>query len=91
MPASNDQEIQTLRIRVRALEAQIRSLGHEPHPTKEETNDTREDSNTPQMTQSRPIELEEYIRYGRQMILPGFGLPCELNYNSLVLSERSPS
>lgn len=25
---------------------------------------------------SRPLALEQYRRYGRQMILEGFGLPC---------------
>ena len=27
---------------------------------------------------SRPLSLDEYERYGRQMILPGFGLPGQL-------------
>jgi adenylyltransferase/sulfurtransferase len=26
----------------------------------------------------RPLSLDEYERYGRQMILPGFGLPGQL-------------
>lgn len=29
-------------------------------------------------TTSRPLSLDEYERYGRQMILPGFGLPSQL-------------
>lgn len=28
--------------------------------------------------QERPLSLDEYERYGRQMILPGFGLPGQL-------------
>jgi adenylyltransferase/sulfurtransferase len=28
--------------------------------------------------QDRPLSLDEYERYGRQMILPGFGLPGQL-------------
>lgn len=28
--------------------------------------------------QKRPLSLDEYERYGRQMILPGFGLPGQL-------------
>ena len=27
---------------------------------------------------ARPLSLDEYERYGRQMILPGFGLPGQL-------------
>lgn len=27
---------------------------------------------------TRPLSLDEYERYGRQMILPGFGLPGQL-------------
>ncbi|KAK8846792.1 hypothetical protein IAR55_005880 [Kwoniella newhampshirensis] len=26
----------------------------------------------------RPLELDEYVRYGRQMIMPGFGLPGQV-------------
>lgn len=29
-------------------------------------------------TSSLPMELSEYSRYGRQMILPGFGLEAQL-------------
>jgi adenylyltransferase/sulfurtransferase len=29
-------------------------------------------------SRSRPLSLDEYERYGRQMILPGFGLPGQL-------------
>nr|XP_031857379.1 uncharacterized protein CI109_007201 [Kwoniella shandongensis]KAA5524451.1 hypothetical protein CI109_007201 [Kwoniella shandongensis] len=27
---------------------------------------------------ARPLELDEYVRYGRQMIMPGFGLPGQV-------------
>ena len=41
----------------------------------------------------RPMLLEEYRRYGRQMILPGFGLPGALELDALKISateQRSP-
>ncbi|WWC67725.1 uncharacterized protein I206_101637 [Kwoniella pini CBS 10737] len=35
-------------------------------------------SSTLQPVEEVPLALEEYIRYGRQMIMPGFGLPAQL-------------
>ncbi|CAE6435304.1 unnamed protein product [Rhizoctonia solani] len=64
-------ELESLRARVKLLEDQIRSLGHEP-------------IEAPMDTISKPglgeggLGLDEYIRYGRQMILPGFGLRCRI-------------
>ncbi|CUA76012.1 Adenylyltransferase and sulfurtransferase uba4 [Rhizoctonia solani] len=64
-------ELESLRTRVKLLEAQIRSLGHEPIGTPADpAADNLADN------QDR-LKLDEYIRYGRQMILPGFGLPCD--------------
>ena len=64
-------ELESLRTRVKLLEAQIRSLGHEPI---EIPVDLAADS---PVEKQDGLRLDEYTRYGRQMILPGFGLPCE--------------
>ncbi|KAH7341869.1 hypothetical protein B0J17DRAFT_567982 [Rhizoctonia solani] len=75
-------ELESLRTRVKLLEEQIRSLGHEPVGT---TTDVTVDD--PVDKEGR-LRLDEYIRYGRQMILPGFGLPSQLalrNSSILVL------
>lgn len=82
MFVSQDRELQTLRNRVKTLEAQIRALGHEPQTINGETTDTETASSTHPVTKTHPLELEEYVRYGRQMILPGFGLPCKLDYSA---------
>ncbi|CAE6465051.1 unnamed protein product [Rhizoctonia solani] len=73
-------ELESLRTRVKLLEAQIRSLGHEPIGTPADpAADNLADN------QDR-LKLDEYIRYGRQMILPGFGLPSQLSLrNSSIL------
>ncbi|GAB1521837.1 hypothetical protein RhiTH_004934 [Rhizoctonia solani] len=74
-------ELESLRTRVKLLEEQIRSLGHEPIeiPT----------SNVSELgPKEGELALDEYVRYGRQMILPGFGLPSQLalrNSSILVL------
>lgn len=34
---------------------------------------------------SRPLSLEEYKRYGRQMIMPGWGLEGESAYTSRIM------
>lgn len=68
-----DQELDTLRARIQALEAQIRELGHEPVSSKDEILDSADGP----PTEPHMLRLDEYTRYGRQMILPGFGLPCE--------------
>ena len=34
--------------------------------------------NQPKRNEKLPLELEEYVRYGRQMILPQVGLPGQL-------------
>lgn len=73
MTEPRDQELQTLRARVKALEAQIRELGHEPVPSTDKTLDSADGP----PTEPHRLRLDEYTRYGRQMILPGFGLPCE--------------
>ncbi|KAJ1307433.1 hypothetical protein OPQ81_001534 [Rhizoctonia solani] len=67
-------ELESLRARVKLLEAQIRSLGHEPVevPIDCAAADNPAD-------EQRCLRLDEYTRYGRQMILPGFGLPSKLN------------
>jgi hypothetical protein len=62
-------ELESLRARVKLLEDQIRSMGYEPV-------EACADIPKPGLTEAG-LELDEYIRYGRQMILPGFGLPCE--------------
>ncbi|KDN50580.1 hypothetical protein RSAG8_01078, partial [Rhizoctonia solani AG-8 WAC10335] len=64
-------ELESLRTRVKLLEAQIRSLGHEPIGTTDSAADYPVDKQD-------SLGLDEYIRYGRQMILPGFGLPSQL-------------
>ncbi|KAG8686168.1 Urmylation protein, partial [Ceratobasidium sp. 423] len=75
-------ELENLRTRVKLLEAQIRSLGHEPVGIPA-------DSTADNPTNKQPgLTLDEYVRYGRQMILPGFGLPSQLalrNSSILVL------
>ncbi|QRW17846.1 adenylyltransferase and sulfurtransferase MOCS3/UBA4 [Rhizoctonia solani] len=74
-------ELESLRTRVKLLEEQIRSLGHEPIeiPT----------FNVSELgPKEGELALDEYVRYGRQMILPGFGLPSQLalrNSSILVL------
>lgn len=42
-----------------------------------------ESSDCPNLRNPRPCPLaaEEYIRYGRQMILPGFGLPGRAHHS----------
>ncbi|KAG8745133.1 Urmylation protein [Ceratobasidium sp. 414] len=72
-----DQEIEQLRAHIAILEAQIRGLGHDPHPPEQPVN-TNKAVETQPAPETRPLKLGEYTRYGRQMILPGFGLPCKL-------------
>jgi hypothetical protein len=75
MLGPKDLEIEQLKARIATLEAQIRGLGCEPRPANDNDNDKgKEPQSAPQ---TRPLKAGEYVRYGRQMILPGFGLPCE--------------
>ncbi|KAG8773800.1 Urmylation protein, partial [Ceratobasidium sp. 428] len=78
MPDPKDEEIKWLKARVASLEAQIRGLGQEPHSTGEDPPDARTFVKTSPAPETRPLKLEEYVRYGRQMILPGFGLPSQV-------------
>jgi hypothetical protein len=76
MTNPREQELEALRARVESLEAQLRALGHEPISSESET--LGEDATTDEVpAEPNRLKLDEYIRYGRQMILPGFGLPCE--------------
>ncbi|CAE6352448.1 unnamed protein product [Rhizoctonia solani] len=65
-------ELESLRARVKLLEDQIRSMGYEPV-------EACADIPKPGLTEGG-LELDEYIRYGRQMILPGFGLPLDHDF-----------
>ena len=55
------ERIRLLRREIADLEAELRDL---------------EEPITPEEAHL-PLRLSEYRRYGRQMMLPGFGLPCQ--------------
>lgn len=57
-----------LETRIEALRAELSSLEAEL----ERLDDVEQEASTPAQL---PLRMDEYKRYGRQMILPGFGLP----------------
>lgn len=60
-----------------ALRARIVALEEELAETRQKLKDIERPSNGPQTDEYQlPLSLHEYRRYGRQMILDGFGLPC---------------
>jgi adenylyltransferase/sulfurtransferase len=64
-----------------ALESRIRALEEELQGLRSKQKSLTEAKNKSLTTQlpSLPLELQEYIRYGRQMILPKIGLPGQLS------------
>ncbi|QRV74736.1 adenylyltransferase and sulfurtransferase MOCS3/UBA4 [Ceratobasidium sp. AG-Ba] len=74
-----DPEIDRLKHHISILESQIRSLGHEPHPADKQHHDSYKLAEIQPDSPNLPLSLDEYARYGRQMILPRFGLPCKLS------------
>ena len=70
---SPDDEISALRQRVAQLELEIAVARAE---TKEDLDFANTGEASPPDITSWPLSLPEYRRYGRQMILDGFGLPC---------------
>lgn len=54
--------IRSLEDELSTLKAQLRSL---------------EDREMEQKSRKLPLRIDDYKRYGRQMILPGFGLECQ--------------
>ncbi|QRV89427.1 adenylyltransferase and sulfurtransferase MOCS3/UBA4 [Ceratobasidium sp. AG-Ba] len=74
-----DLEIDRLKHHISILESQIRSLGHEPHPVDKQHHDFYKLAEIQPDSPNLQLSLDEYARYGRQMILPRFGLPCKLS------------
>jgi adenylyltransferase and sulfurtransferase len=68
-------EKEALAARITDLENELRLLRLQQQKY-EEAKDERSEENDP--PRSLPLELDEYIRYGRQMILPQIGLPGQL-------------
>ena len=66
--AQPDRTRHELQTRIEALRAELSSLEAEL----ERLDDAEQEARTPAHL---PLRLDEYKRYGRQMILPGFGLP----------------
>ena len=64
----SDRRRNDLEMRIEALRAELSSLEAEL----ERLDDAEQEARTPVHL---PLRLDEYKRYGRQMILPGFGLP----------------
>lgn len=70
--------IVTLRKRIHDCEQQLAEL------KKELAEAEKRASALDEVSQILPLQLSEYGRYGRQMILDGFGLPCVcLSYGEL--------
>jgi adenylyltransferase/sulfurtransferase len=71
--ADSDENI--LSLRIQQLEQEIQSLRLQRDGLKEKRHST---TNASSSTTDLPLELNEYIRYGRQMIIPNVGLPGQL-------------
>src|ERR1700737_1092425 len=71
--ADSDENI--LSLRIQQLEQEIQSLRLQRDGLKEKRSST---TNASSSTTDLPLELNEYIRYGRQMIIPKVGLPGQL-------------
>lgn len=62
---------------VEALRSKVTALEQELAETKQQLRDLEAPLNGPKADDSHlPLLLDEFRRYGRQMILDGFGLPC---------------
>ena len=61
--------------RISELENELQSLRLQQQQTYSQTTDEKLRTST---SNTLPLELSEYIRYGRQMILPRVGLPGQL-------------
>jgi adenylyltransferase and sulfurtransferase len=64
----------TMAKRIEQLEKRLEALRLQQDTTK---NNPERNAKSPLST-NRPLELEEYIRYGRQMIIPQIGLPGQI-------------
>ena len=64
-----DSDEERLSRRIRALEDELETL---------RCQQKAKSANKRERNEKLPLELEEYIRYGRQMIIPQVGLPGQL-------------
>lgn len=69
-----DLEEDILAKRIQQLERELESLRSQQHPKHKEPGKANAGPRN-----QLPLELEEYIRYGRQMIIPQIGLPGQLS------------
>jgi adenylyltransferase and sulfurtransferase len=72
--ASAPPEAEALENRIRHLESELESLR-----LKRASLRSLQDKVSPTNQPVLPLDLQEYIRYGRQMILPKVGLPRQLS------------
>lgn len=64
----------TIDKRIEQLEKELEALRLQQNAMKDEA----EQNTNQSFSNRRPLELEEYIRYGRQMIIPHVGLPGQI-------------
>jgi ThiF family len=69
---TTEAEGEELSRKIEELENQLHDLRLQQKATKQATKPS------PSSVADLPLELQEYIRYGRQMILPQIGLPGQL-------------
>lgn len=68
----NDAEEDVFAKRIRELEKELDALRLQQHARRDRSDQKKSSSC------NLPLELEEYVRYGRQMIIPQIGLPGQL-------------
>ena len=78
MPSSNQDAAQPLRESIESIEKHLRSLKDQLATIEVECESTTNGDSCQGEIGQRPLDLEEYQRYGRQMIIPGFGLQGRL-------------
>jgi len=82
-----NKEVESLKSRVIELEEELALLRSVAGSTLPNSKNIEHNVENSKATGSQQLSLPEYLRYGRQLILPGFGLPGKrimFNYTDLI-------
>ena len=79
-----NKEVECLRSRVVELEEELALLRSTAGSTLPNSKNAEHSVENIKPTGSQQLSLSEYLRYGRQLILPGFGLPGKRNYTDFI-------
>ncbi|CAG8562448.1 3451_t:CDS:10 [Paraglomus brasilianum] len=80
-----NKEVESLKSRVIELEEELALLRSVAGSTLPNSKNIEHNVENSKATGSQQLSLPEYLRYGRQLILPGFGLPAQLKLRSVSI------